>query len=697
MFAQPPPPDQELLAPSTPSQPSPSPLPPPTLPEDEELLSSRALLLLISLLFVTLWTSYYLQRHRIRIIHESVVAIILGSMVGLIVRATAAGPALGHLLSFKHTYFFNLLLPPIILNSGYELREGDFFGHLGPILTFAFGGTFLSIVVVGVLEYLLTLVGLSSLTFLECLMFGCILSSTDPVTVLAIFSQLKVDARLYSIIFGESILNDSVAIVMFSALNQIQQDMQNGMTTAGPAMQALHLLGVFVFVFLGSLAIGMTIGLATALLLKHSDLDRFPGVESCLVSLLAYAAFLGAQACGLSGIVSLLFAGITLKHYAYESLSRRAQLTTTYLFSTLSQLSENFIFIYLGITLFTQQAEGAFSVLVVALTLVAILIARYVSVFPVAAVINWFGRWRVRRSGTTTRPLHDVIPRNHQIMLWWAGLRGAVSFALALEVSSPTNAPMIQTTTLLIVIATVVIFGGTVPQALTHFNIKSQLVLDAQVAFDSDDGMPRLVPQPQAQTDEIPLFGGRTTAATARPRARTASAVVPVAPPVSRATLPAPSDSDDDADRRRLLRTASPAAARLAVTSDIEDDSESELPARVKARRAQGHAATVPDLGTPRSRQNAATATAARWGADQEEDDDDDEEEEDTDDGGWFVRIDRRYLKPMFSKRTAARANVPAWRRTPRRAWTPAWMGAGGGGAGGAAGSGGGGAGGVSW
>ncbi|KAJ3348076.1 monovalent cation:H+ antiporter, CPA1 (nhx1) [Allomyces javanicus] len=693
MFAQPPPPDQELLAPSSPAQPSPAPLPPPTLPEDEELLSSRALLLLISLLFVTLWTSYYLQRHRIRIIHESVVAIILGSMVGLIVRATAAGPALGHLLSFKHTYFFNLLLPPIILNSGYELREGDFFGHLGPILTFAFGGTFLSIVVVGVLEYLLTLVGLSSLTFLECLMFGCILSSTDPVTVLAIFSQLKVDARLYSIIFGESILNDSVAIVMFSALNQIQQDMQNGMTTAGPAMQALHLLGVFVFVFVGSLAIGMTIGLATALLLKHSDLDRFPGVESCLVSLLAYASFLGAQACGLSGIVSLLFAGITLKHYAYESLSRRAQLTTTYLFSTLAQLSENFIFIYLGIALFTQQAEGAFSVLVVALTLVAILVARYVSVFPVAAVINWAGRWRARRSSSgtsSTRPPHDVIPRNHQIMLWWAGLRGAVSFALALEVSSPTNAPMIQTTTLLIVIATVVIFGGTVPQALMHFNIKSQLVLDAQVAFDSDDGMPRLVPQPPPN-DEIPLFGGRTTAT--RPRARTASAVVPAAPPVSRATLPAPSDSDDDADRRRLLRAASPAAARLGTSSDIEDDSESELPARVQARRAQVHAATVPDLGAARSRQNAATA-AARWGAEREEEED--EEEVDTDDGGWFVRIDRRYLKPMFSKRTAARANVPAWRRTPRRAWTPAWM-SGGGAAGGAAAGGGGGAGGAAW
>lgn len=53
------------------------------------------------------------------------------------------------------------------------------------------------------------------MSFVECLMFGSILSSTDPVTVLSIFSQLKVDPKLYSIIFGESMLNDSVAIVLF--------------------------------------------------------------------------------------------------------------------------------------------------------------------------------------------------------------------------------------------------------------------------------------------------------------------------------------------------------------------------------------------------------------------------------------------------------------------------------------------------
>lgn len=56
----------------------------------------------------------------------------------------------------------------------------------------------------------------------------------------------------------------------------------------------------------------------------------------------------------LEGIVSLLFCGITLKHYAYHNMSHRAQRTTKYLFGILAQLSENFIFIYLGLSLFTQ-------------------------------------------------------------------------------------------------------------------------------------------------------------------------------------------------------------------------------------------------------------------------------------------------------------------------------------------------------
>jgi NhaP-type Na+/H+ and K+/H+ antiporter len=86
---------------------------------------------------------------------------------------------------------------------------------------FAFVGTIISSVVIGVLVWLVVLTGLHSLklTLMECLMFGSILSSTDPVTILAIFNQLRVDPTLYAIIFGESMLNDAVAIVLYRCVH----------------------------------------------------------------------------------------------------------------------------------------------------------------------------------------------------------------------------------------------------------------------------------------------------------------------------------------------------------------------------------------------------------------------------------------------------------------------------------------------
>lgn len=89
-------------------------------------------------------------------------------------------------------------------------------------------------------------------------------------------------------------------------------------------------------------------------MLKYSQLYRFPNIEACLISLLAYSSYLFSNAVQMSGIVTLLFTGITLKHYAYDNMSLRTKRATRYVFQILSQLSENFIFIYLGVNLFTQ-------------------------------------------------------------------------------------------------------------------------------------------------------------------------------------------------------------------------------------------------------------------------------------------------------------------------------------------------------
>ncbi|KAJ8455251.1 hypothetical protein ONZ51_g12551 [Trametes cubensis] len=329
--------------------PSPSGTP---IPEEEEYYSSWSLFLVCGLLILSLWTSYYLQIKRIRAIHETLVAIFAGMFVGLVVRL-APGTMIRDMLTFRHTLFFNLLLPPIILASGYELKQENFFRNFGSILVFAFLGTFISAVGVGVIVFIWSSLGLESLgfTLIECLTFGSTLSATDPVTILAIFNQYKVDPKLYTIIFGESLLNDAVSIVMYETLSQFH----------GSDFSVTHIfhgIGIFLLSFGGSMALGVVFGLAMSLVLKHSSLSLYPSIETCLVALSAYTCYFFSNGLSMSGIVSLLFCGITLKHYAYHTMSRRTQRATKYIFATLAQLSENFIFIYLGLSLFTSPPSS---------------------------------------------------------------------------------------------------------------------------------------------------------------------------------------------------------------------------------------------------------------------------------------------------------------------------------------------------
>ncbi|WVW84847.1 sodium/hydrogen exchanger 3 [Kwoniella bestiolae CBS 10118] len=425
-------------------------------PADEEFYASWGLCILCLLLIGALITSYYLQIKRIRAVHETVVSIFAGMVVGLIIRLSP-GHMIREMLSFKHTFFFNALLPPIILNSGYELKQENFFRNFGVILTFAFLGTFISAVGIGVLVYIWSFLGLEGLKFtlLECLIFGSTLSATDPVTILAIFNTAKVDPKLYSIIFGESILNDAVSIVMYETLSQFHgEDIY--------LSSLFHGVGIFLFSFLVSMALGVAFGLACSLGLKHSHLATYPHIESCLVALVAYTSYFFSNGIAMSGIVSLLFCGITLKHYAYHTMSKRTQRTTKYMFAVLAQLSENFIFIYLGLNLFTQDVQ-VFKPLFILVSAIAVMASRYAAVFPLSELINWVYHTRGQR--------YEELPHSYQMMLFWAGLRGAVGVALAAGITGD-NADALRTTILVVVVLTVIIFGGTTARMLEVLGIR---------------------------------------------------------------------------------------------------------------------------------------------------------------------------------------------------------------------------------
>ncbi|KAK9474628.1 Cation/H+ exchanger [Dipodascopsis tothii] len=459
-------------------------------PAEEEIFSSWALLILIVLLIVSLWTSYFLQTRRIQTVHETVVSIFAGMVVGLVIRISP-GHYIQDTVSFKSSYFFNLLLPPIILNCGYELHQANFFRNIGTILTFAFAGTFVSAVVLGCVLYIWAFLGLEGLKipFVAALGVGATLSATDPVTILSIFNAYKVDPKLYTIIFGESILNDAVSIVMFETTLKFH----------GESAQVSSLfkgIGIFLMTFTISLLIGAIVGVMTALILRHSQVRQFPAIESCLVLLFAYASYFFSNGCHMSGIVSLLFCGITLKHYAYFNMSRRTQIATKYIFQLLARLSENFIFIYLGLSLFTE-VELIYKPMLIIVTMFGVCVSRMAAVFPLSRAINFVAKARARASG---RSVPDEISQPYQTMLFWSGLRGAVGVALAAGLEGE-NAPALRATILVVVVLTVIIFGGTTARMLEILGIQTGV----QTESDSEDEFETPAAQYKPPAESFPL------------------------------------------------------------------------------------------------------------------------------------------------------------------------------------------------
>ena len=440
----------------------------------KEIFTSWALSILIVLLIIALFTSYILRTRKIQAVHETVLSIFAGMVVGLILRLTAVA-SVRDSVSFDYQMFFNLLLPPIILSAGYELHQGNFFRHIGAILTFAFAGTFISALVLGLILFLWTRIPLDGfkINFVEAMSVGATLSATDPVTILAIFDTYKVEPKLYTIIFGESILNDAVAIVLF----ETAQKYKDGAESLG-IVSLFEAFGIFFGVFFGSLFIGVMVGIAASLMLKFTYVRRYPKTESCLIILIAYLTYFFSNAIHMSGIVSLLFCGICLKHYAYHNMSRRTQLSTKFVFQATAQLSENFIFIYLGLSLFTDD-KLEYKPLFILITVGGICAARWCAVFPLSKLINAISRYRQRRRG---EEVVEELPYPHQAMIYWAGLRGAVGVALAAGLTG-NNGDTLRATVLVVVVLTVIIFGGTTARMLEILGIRTGVVEE----IDSDD------------------------------------------------------------------------------------------------------------------------------------------------------------------------------------------------------------------
>lgn len=429
----------------SPSESNGSSIPTPT-PGKEQQAAGVGILLQIMMLVLSFVLGHVLRRHKFYYLPEASASLLIGLIVGGLANISNTENSIRAWFNFHEEFFFLFLLPPIIFQSGFSLQPKPFFSNFGAIVTFAILGTFIASIVTGVLVYLGGLVFLMyKLPFVECLMFGALISATDPVTVLSIFQELGTDMNLYALVFGESVLNDAMAISLYRTMAMVKSHASSGEN---------FFMVVFRFLetFVGSMSAGVGVGFISALLFKYAglDIDNLLNLECCLFVLFPYFSYMLAEGLGLSGIVSILFTGIVMKHYSYSNLSENSQRFVSAFFHLISSLAETFVFIYMGFDIAMEQHSWS-HVGFIFFSIIFIVVARAANVFSCAYLVN------------LARPAHRKIPLKHQKALWYSGLRGAMAFALALQ--SVHDLPeghgqTIFTATTAIVVLTVLLIGG---------------------------------------------------------------------------------------------------------------------------------------------------------------------------------------------------------------------------------------------
>lgn len=322
---------------------------------------------------------------------ESIVVVFLGALIGLLINLLSDQNIANWKREevFSPTAFFLVLLPPIIFESGYNLHKGNFFQNIGSILVFAIIGTTISALVIGSGIYILGLADVAyKLNFVESFAFGSLISAVDPVATVAIFHALDVDPVLNMLVFGESILNDAVSIVLTTTMTSTPS-----LKHAGTGEAIISALSTFFTMFFASAGIGVVFALISALLIKHVDLRKHPSLEFGIMLVFTYAPYVLAEGIRLSGIMAILFCGIVMSHYTHFNLSTVTQITMQQTMRTFSFICETCVFAYLGLAIFSFNHRCEIALVI--WSLVLCLIGRACNIFPLAWMVNKFREHKI--------------------------------------------------------------------------------------------------------------------------------------------------------------------------------------------------------------------------------------------------------------------------------------------------------------
>ena len=291
-------------------------------------------------------------------------------------------------------------------------------------------------------------------SLMDALSFAAVISATDAVAALT-FIHEDTEPKLFSILFGEGVVNDAVCIVIYKILTDFQRE--GGQFTLS---SVVSMFGTFCSLFLWSFVIGLGMGIIGSLILK--SLKKYSigrQAECALICLFAYLSYILSEELELSPIIALLFNGIFNSHYSFYNLSFQAREESSILSRVLSAIAEAFVFVYLGLTA-VHYFQVAFSWSFMLFELCVVMCGRFVSVFGICILMDLFHVTNFKLS---------FVERG--ICSCSGTIRGAIAFGLSISIVSKSelNRDILLSTTLSLVFISTIVMGALMPYFIAFF------------------------------------------------------------------------------------------------------------------------------------------------------------------------------------------------------------------------------------
>ncbi|WAR28114.1 SL9A2-like protein [Mya arenaria] len=290
-------------------------------------------------------------------------------------------------------------------------------------------------------------------TLVQFLIFSALIVAVDPVAVLAVFQEIGVNNTLYFLVFGESLLNDGVTVVLYNVMHVF-----NKIDTISAGQVFLGVAKFLVVVGFG-LLIGIFCGLVSSIITKYTNSVKV--VEPLIVFGFAYLSYILSDLFEFSGIISIIACGIIQVHYAFQNITNKSRMGVKFFSKVMATASEIIIFLFLGnVTVKTSHAwMTGFSLW----ALLLCILYRFLTTYGISFFLNKYSTGRVRK-----------IRLDEMFMISYGGLRGAVCFSLVALINEDEipMKNMFVTTTLFIIFFTVFIQGGTIKWLVKKLRVK---------------------------------------------------------------------------------------------------------------------------------------------------------------------------------------------------------------------------------